>query len=841
MHPAPVIMIKTANSRVRETPAAAPAEHFGEIYFRVGAGIALLASLIVFTRTMAPSAPFWDAGEFIASSYTLGIPHSPGTPLYVLIGRVFTLLPLPFSVAGKVNFISVFAASLATLVLYMLVVRFLDNMLGASKSVADTVIKVSGGLVGALFVAFSDTFWWNAVEAEVYAISIFIMGFMTWLALKWADNPTSRRSMRYIYLLFYLAALSVGLHLGTVLAFAGLFLLVLMTKEKAISNTQFLLACIGMGIFIADATLYRNGHLTLTLLAAFVIVVGYTYNRTKSVFPMVCTGLFFLGISVHLYLLIRSGHNPLIDEGDPESWRALYAVLRREQYPSMDVLQRKASFAFQLQHFNNYFQAQFAMFTANLGKLNVGSVVPIALGVWGMVDHYAKHRRTFVMLMVTFLVMSLGMIYYLNFSDTEVRERDYFYLPAFYYFAVFIGIGAGSLLSEIRNLFARGASAPVPGIVLPALVLLMLPTFTANHHFFQHDRSRDYVCREYAKNMLVGLGENAVLFTNGDNDTFPLWYIQEVEHYRRDVRVVNLSLLNTPWYLKQLRDNEPKLDLRWTDEQLAKLVPVRLQDGSIYFVRDQGVRRILERESGKRPIYFAVTIPPSIFTPYRDFMEMEGLAYRVVPKKGDNMINAEKLDENIWDQFNYAGILDENYERDDSIYHPPYVNRLVQNYAAAFTNDGFVKYRNDDCDGAIRSLRAAQEITPNMPAVSLWLGWYYLQCGDTLTAFSYMDKEIERDPSSSDLRYRKAGMQEQIGDLHGALQTLDALLQQDGNYRDAVVSAVGLALRFNMTDQALNYLNRWLARHPNDAAAKQMRDEIRTQNTTTLPSVEEGE
>jgi tetratricopeptide (TPR) repeat protein len=833
-------MIKTTTPRVKVAPPAAPVEHFGEVYFRVGAAIAFLVSLILFVRTMAPSAPFWDAGEFIASAYTLGIPHSPGTPLYVLIGRVFILLPLPFTIAGKINFMSAFAASLATVVLYMLIVRFLDAMLGPSKSVADTVIKVTGGLVGALWVAFSDTFWWNAVEAEVYAMSVFIMGLITWLALKWADGATSRRSMRYIYLLVYLAALSVGLSLGTILAFVGVFLLVLMTKEKALSNTQFLLACIGMGILVADITLYRDGRLTLALLAVYAVILGYTYNRTKSVFPMVCTGLFFLGISVHLYLMIRSAHNPLIDEGDPETWRALYAVLRREQYPTMDVFQRKAPFAFQLQHFNNYFQAQFAMFSANLGKLNLGSLVPIALGVWGMVDHYAKHRRTFVMLMVTFLVMSLGMIYYLNFSESEVRERDYFYLPAFYYFAAFIGIGAASLLNEIRNVFARKATGPVPAIVLPAFVLLLLPTFTAKHHFFQHDRSHDYICREYAKNMLVGLEPNSILFTNGDNDTFPLWYIQEVEHYRQDIRVVNLSLLNTPWYLKQLRDNDPKLDLHWTDEQLSRLMPMRLQDGSIYFVRDQGVRRILERESKKRPIYFAVTIPPSIFAPYRDFLEMEGLVYRVVPKKGENMINAAKLDDNIWHKFNYDGILDKDYKRDDTLYRPPYVSRLIQNYAAAFTNDGFVKYRNDDCDGSIRSLRAAQEITPNMPAVSLWLGYYYLQCGDTLTAFQYMDDQIQRNPSNSDLRYRKAGMQEQTGDLAGALETLDELLQHDDGYRDAVVSAVGLALRFNMTDQALNYLNRWLARHPNDSALKQAREQIRNTDSTTMPFKQEG-
>jgi tetratricopeptide (TPR) repeat protein len=526
----------------------------------------------------------------------------------------------------------------------------------------------------------------------------------------------------------------------------------------------------------------------------------------------------------------------MIDEGNPETWRGLYAVLRREQYPSMALFPRDAGFLFQLQHFNGYFQDQFAMFSQYVGKLNVGSILPIALGVWGMVDQYAKHRKTFIMLFVMFIVTSLGMIIYLNFSATEVRERDYFFLPAFYYFAAFIGIGAGSLIAEIKNAVAKRATGPSAAVLLPAFVLLTLPLFTVKHHFFQHDRSRDYVCREYAKNMLVGLEPNSILFTNGDNDTFPLWYIQEVEGYRTDVRVVNLSLLNTPWYLSQLRDNVPQVNINWTDQELNGLRPFRTQDGDVVYVRDLGVRRILQMESKNKPIYFAVTIPPDIFQPYREFMEMEGLAYRVVPRKGTNMINAEKLHENVWENFSYLGLLDENLKRDESIFHPPYVHRLIQNYAAAFTNDGFTKYRANDYSGAIRSLEAAQQVTPNLSAVQMWLPYYHLQNGDTARAMAAMDEYIGQDPTNADLRYRKAGLQEQINDLRGALQTLDELMKWDDGYRDAVVSAVAIALRFDMRDRALSYLNNWLAKHPNDAAMQKAREDIRANNPTkTLP------
>jgi hypothetical protein len=325
-------------------------------------------------------------------------------------------------------------------------------------------------------------------------------------------------------------------------------------------------------------------------------------------------------------------HNPSIDEADPQTWRNLYAVLRREQYPPTSVFERKASFGFQLQHFNGYFQAQFQMFSSYVGRLNLGALLPIGLGIWGMVDQFARHRKTFVMLFMTVFVTTFGLIMFLNFSDSEVRERDYFYSSGFYFFAVYIGIGAISVLNELRTAFARGRLF-MPATVAACAVFLCFPAFTLKRHYFTHDRHRNHTCAEYARNMLVCLEPNAVIFTNGDNDTFPLWYIQEVEGYRKDVRVVNLSLLNTPWYIKQCRDNEPKIPIAWTDEQIDRLSPIPAQDGWV-LVRDLAVDHILRTNEFKRPIYFAVTIPPATFAPYKDIIEMEGLAYKVVPRRG---------------------------------------------------------------------------------------------------------------------------------------------------------------------------------------------------------------
>jgi len=836
-------MTKKHTGNQQKPPVAPPLrpDTPGRLYFRLGAVFAFIWSLVLYTRTMAPSAPFWDAGEFIACAHILGVPHSPGTPLYVLIAKVFTLMPLPFSIAGRVNFLSAFTSAGAVLFLYLLAVRFLDRIIGHSETLGDTLVKVGAALSGALFVAASNTFWWNAVEAEVYSMSIFVMAFMTWLALKWEDNPKGLHATPLVFLMFYLLALTVGLHLGTILAFAGIFFLIILTPEKSFSNTEFLLACIGIAIFIGDATLYRNGLLTSWLIAIYGLVLIAYYVTKKSVFAPICAGLFLLGISVHLFLLIRSGHNPAIDEGDPQTWQRLYAVLRREQYPPTTLFPRKASFAFQLQHFNNYFQQQFQVASAYVGKLNLGSIVPIALGVWGMVDHYAKNKKTFVMLFAIFIVTSLGMIIYLNFSDAEVRERDYFYLPAFYYFGVFIAIGAGSLLGELKRALSGKGFAQMATVGLLAALLIIMPFVTTAHQYWEHDRSHDYVCREYAKNMLVGLDKNSLLFTNGDNDTFPLWYIQEVEHFRTDIRIINLSLLNTPWYIKQLRDNEPKVTITWTDADLKQLRWMRAPDGTLLQPRDIAARHILQHNSKRVPIYFAVTIPPEIYAPYRDFLEMEGLAYRVVPRKGQNMINEKVLRDNIWNKFSYLGILKDDFTRDESIYQPPYVRRLTQNYSAAFSQLAFVHVQREEYKEAVRNLEVARQISPHLEAVRDFLGVYYFEAGDTARALRYYDEEFAKDPTACDLLYRKAGIYERMGDLPSALDEVERVITHCPDRREAVESAIGISVRLGQLERAERFLDGWLAAHPEDRDMRNAWETFRRRfSADSLPDTLDG-
>jgi hypothetical protein len=796
--------------------------------FWIGAAISFLGSLILYARTMEATSSFWDSGEFIASAHILGVPHSPGTPLYILVAKVASMLPIPFySVAQRVNLLSAFCGAAGVLFMYALAVRFFDDMVGQSRTSWDGITRVAGALCGALFLAFSDTHWTNSIEAEVYGMSNAFMGFMTWLALKWGDLPKTPRSTSLIYLIFYLLALSVGFHLGTVLVFSGIFFFVLMAKDRPFSTLEWLIASAVVGIFVADATIYRNGQVTVFLLVALTAVLAWMYT-SRSPFTAVSAGLFILGISVHLILLIRSMHNPAIDEGDPETWRNLYAVLRREQYPPTNMFARKAEFGFQLQHFNGYFQAQFQMFSSYVGHLNLGSLIPIGLGIWGIVDQFAKHRRTFIMLFVTLLVMTLGLVVFLNFSDSEVRERDYFYSPGFYFFAVYIGIGAASILNEIRGALVRRGSAANPAVAVACAAFLVMPMFTLKRHYFTHDRSRNYICAEYARNMLVCLEPNSILFTNGDNDTFPLWYIQEVEGYRRDVRVVNLSLLNTPWYIKQCRDNEPRVPIGWDDASIDALQPVPSQDGWL-LVRDLAIDHILRTNRFQRPVYFAVTIPASTFAPYREIMEMEGLAYKVVPRKGENMVNLEKLEDCIARQYTYGGILTGDWKRDTSMYLQPYIEHLIQNYSAAFVQLAYLKHQGGDYEAGLRYMKVASEISPQLEPPYQLLGYYYLDAGDTTSAVQHYLDRLREDPGNEQLVFRLAGIYERIEEYGKAVDLLDPIYRREPESKELNVMVFTLAARAGQAERARAYMSDWLRRHPDDAEARAALDDYERQ------------
>jgi tetratricopeptide (TPR) repeat protein len=796
-----------------------------------------LVSLTVYMMTMAVSVSFWDAGEFIATSYILGIPHSPGTPMYILVGRVFSMLPLPLSIAQKVNFLSAFTAALGVAIIYLVISSVLGFMFGKPKTAAERFARFVGPAVGSLFLTFSDTYWTNAIEAEVYALSAFVMGLCVLLALKWlkghpdtdppdgqiVDTGGSEESSRgLVLLIIYLLSLGIGFHLGTILVYGGIFLLILMVKNKSFSNFELIVITFGMAILVADMTLHRNSTLTLIGLGIFGVLLLWS-AVSKGRFAVLATLLFILGVSVHLYMYIRSFHNPAIDMVDPEKWEAMYAHLRREQYPPINIAARKASLSFQFRHFFEYFQNQFRLFgdvllgPFNLGKASVA--IPAALGFWGLASNYMRDRKTFILNAANLALNSLGLIIFLNFSDSEVRERDYFYGGAFFFFSIFIGIGATSLMVYIMDDLKEKLRDASKWAVAVGIVLLICAILPSGYHWFTHDRSNDWVARDYGFNLLAGLEPDAIIFTNGDNDTYPLWYIQNVEGFRQDVTVANLQLLNTGWYIKQLRDRQPGAPIAMSDEEIDRMRPMALADGSIAWVKDLSIQHIIQQTHWKRPIYFAVSTPHDAWKPYEKYLEMQGMTRRLIPHKGDYQTNEFMIKRNIEDLFSFRGYLTPEGESDQSVYKSKDTRGMFHNFGVASMELARLSALRRDYVDALKYTKMTANLSSTIEFPNRLLGLYYARNDQFDKGVEHYEKLLEEYPDNGDYWIGLSRVYAESGDIERALTVLHRAANAAPDEKGIFMQGFYYAAQLERLEEAKNFARQWLQGHPNDREA----------------------
>jgi hypothetical protein len=804
------------------------------------AALVFLASFAVYLMTMAGTVSFWDSGEFIAVSQILGIPHSPGTPMYVLVGRVFAMLPLALSVAQRVNLLSAFTGALGVMMVYLIISEVVRFMFGAATTVAGRIAAHTGGLVGALFLMFSSTYWTDATEAEVYALSAFVMGLCTLLALKWlrahSDGGTAvdggvdkQRSRGLILLIIYLLSLGIGFHLGTILVYGGIFLMILMVKDKSFSNFELLVITFGMAVVLADMTLHRNTTLTLVGLGIFAILVIWS-SISEGRFALYATLLFILGVSVHLFMFIRSFHDPAIDMVDPQTWGAMYAHLRREQYPPINVFARKASFAFQLRYFWRYFVEQFRLFgDARLGFFNLGSasvIVPLTLGIWGIVANFMREKKTWVLNFTVLALNSIGLIIFLNFSDSEVRDRDYFYGGAFYYFSVFIGIGATALLMLVIDEVRARSRDALRWVAGAAVVLVILAILPAKYQWFSHDRSRDYIPRDYAYNILAGLEPDAIIFTNGDNDTYPLWYIQMVEGFRPDVNVANLQLLNTDWYIKQLRDRVPPVPISLSDEEIHRLRPMALKGGGVAWKKDLMIQHIIKENNWKRPIYFAVTVPLEAWNPYADYLEMQGMARKLVTTKGKYQTNEFMLRRNFDDIFAFRGVLLPDGTRDESTYKSQYTQGMFQNFAVAAMELARLSAQRKDYAGALKWTEFTTQLKPDFDFPDRVLGLYYARTGQVERGIEHYERVLAAEPQRGDYWLGLARIYEENDEPDKALEVVRRGIQAAPDNRDIYANGFYLSARAGRLDVSKSFVEAWLDRHPDDKEFRQLLDDF---------------
>ncbi|TAH24678.1 MAG: DUF2723 domain-containing protein [Cytophagales bacterium] len=636
----------------------------------------------VYVLTLEPTASFWDCGEFIACSYKLQVPHPPGAPLFLLIGRFFSLFAAGdvTKVAFWVNMVSALSSSFTILFLFWTITLLAKKVLNYQTS-PDTgkLISIMGaGIVGSLAFTFTDSFWFSAVEAEVYAMSSFFTAFVFWAILKWEEQYDKVDSDKWLILIAYMMGLSIGVHLLNLVAVPALGYVYYFRKYPNITNkgliytfliSAFIIVFVLEGIipglpslagkfelfFVNSMSLpFGSGIIIFILLILSALIYGFIYSikKEKYILNTALLSLVFILIGYISYglILVRSNFNPPIDENDPENIISFVSYLKREQYGDRPlftgpyftagypigiekgtplyrkddasgkylIYDHKMKYTYDPKHMGLFPRAHSTqqnhaevyrqkmklkpgkrptklqdleyMFSYQIGHMyfryflwnfsgresdqqdaialnpwdhfkevpdslksnkarNNYFWLPLILGLLGIVYHFNKNKRDASIVAMFFFFTGLAIILYLNQPPVEPRERDYTYTGSFMAFSIWIGFGVLFIAELLQKVISNEKLRPIIATILG----LVVPGILAAQNWDDHDRAGRYHSVDSAKNLLNSCAKNAILFTGGDNDTFPLWYVQEVEGFRTDVRVCNLSLLNTDWYISQMK------------------------------------------------------------------------------------------------------------------------------------------------------------------------------------------------------------------------------------------------------------------------------------------------
>ncbi|QCX41116.1 DUF2723 domain-containing protein [Aureibaculum algae] len=663
--------------------------------------IVFAIAIITYTLTLEPTVSYWDVGEYIATSVKLEVGHPPGAPLFQMIGAFFAMFTSDIEhIAMMTNFMSALSSAFAILFLFWTITILAKKIIlknGEEINQSNAIAILGSGLVGALAYTFSDSFWYSAVEAEVYAMSSFLMGLLFWLGLRWEIEMDKLRGHKWLLLIAFIVGLSFGVHILSLLIIPSIVFIYFYKRYQNITFVKFIIANIASVLvlafvfkFLFPYTLaffsvselffintmgmpFNSGSIISGLVLIIIFYVAIRYTRKKNLIHanliILCLLFIMIGFSSWIMLPIRANANTTINENNPSSARELLAYYNREQYgdtsifydsyysgigiqdsknpykddkpkyekdekagkyvivnrykdarrnytdkhkgfiprmvdPSPNVIanyksisgiptksKRRPTFGenlsfmveFQFGYmYGRYFMWNFAGRQDDIqgnmdnhgnwlsginfiDEMRLGSqsnlpveikdnkgrntyfFSPLILGIIGLLFHIKFDKKNFYILFLFFAFTGLAIVFYTNPKPFEPRERDYAVVGSFYVFAIWIGFGVLALYLQFKD----KVNPKILATSISVFCLLAVPILMGFQNWDDHDRSGKYATRNNAKAYLDSAQENAIMFTIGDNDTFPLWYMQEVEGYRTDIKLVCTSLFATDWYIDQ--------------------------------------------------------------------------------------------------------------------------------------------------------------------------------------------------------------------------------------------------------------------------------------------------
>jgi hypothetical protein len=688
-----------------------------------------LIACAVYIMTMEATGSLWDCGEFASSAYKLQVPHPPGAPLFVLIGRLFMAPFSPDQAATGINLMSALSSGFTILFLFWSITHFARKIVqkdGLELTNEKIISVMAAGVVGALAYTFSDSFWFSAVEGEVYAMSSFFTAVVFWAILKWDQAVAEEqeqgirghftRADRWIILIFFLMGLSIGVHLLNILTIPAIVVIYYYRRYTPTNwgtFFAFVIGCIITGVVqkaVIQWSIQGAGNmdilfvnsfglpfftgfgfffLLIAVLVYFGLRIANKNNWNFLKLGLWCFSFMLLGYSTYFTTLLRSNADTSLDMFNVDNPVNLVGYVSREQYGDWPVLYgqdftaqiqdmdiketyiksngkyeksgRKVSYKYSAEdkHFFprmwdqsndqghadyyanwaginkdeqgnydrkptmaenigfffsyqlnwmywRYFMWNFAGKQNDVQGINMGNVrdgnwktgigfydnfrlgnqdrlpdtlknnkannkffaLPFILGLMGLIYQYKKDGKDALVIGLLFFFTGLAIVVYLNQAGNQPRERDYAFVGSFYAFAFWIGLGVLYVKELLQAGIKNGKNA---AYAAGALCLLLVPVIMGAQGWDDHDRSKKTLARDLAKNYLESCAPNAIVISFGDNDTYPLWYAQEVEGIRKDIRVINSSLLGTDWYINQLRykvNQSDPIDPLWSAAQI---------------------------------------------------------------------------------------------------------------------------------------------------------------------------------------------------------------------------------------------------------------------------------